>query len=96
MCEQQEFKAPGRSECAAAGAQCPLLTAEMRNHLQTCLVSVELLTSLDLPPQACNCAERHGRALESLIRCLVAETMRQDFDPDLETTGQGADAPRRQ
>jgi hypothetical protein len=38
MCEQEEFEAPDDRKDAAARMQCALLTAEVGNHLQTCLV----------------------------------------------------------
>ena len=96
MCEQGEFKDARNREGVAAGQQCAPLTAEVRNHLQTCLVTVELLASLDLPPDARRCAARLVRVVESLIRCLVAPSIGQDFDPDLGPTRQSADTLGRQ
>ena len=72
MSGQEEFNPPRNREGAAAGAQCPLLTPEVRNQLQTCLARAELLVALDLPPDARRCAVRLERAVERLIRSLVS------------------------
>ena len=71
MCEQEEFNAARKREGVAVGARCPLLTAEVRNHLQTCLLTVELLAALDLPSEAYRCAQRLKRAVHLLVDGLM-------------------------
>lgn len=47
MCEQEEFEGSNESEGRGRRRAVRSVTAEVRNHLQTCLVTVELLAALD-------------------------------------------------
>ena len=85
MCKQDEFEAEGNAGGVAAGVQCAPLTAEVRNHLQTCLVSVELLNSLDLPSDASRCAQR----LERAVKLLVDGLSRSGLRPTVNVTAFG-------
>jgi len=80
MCEQDEFEEPREGESAAAGVHSPCLTAEVRNHLQTCVVSVELLTALELPREASRCVQRLERAVHLLVDGLIGRTSREIVD----------------
>jgi len=72
MCEREQIEVRRDRDGAAAGVQCAPLTPEVRTHLQTCLVSVELLTALELPGEACRCAQRLERAVHLLVDGLIA------------------------
>jgi hypothetical protein len=80
MCEQDEFGEPREGERAAAGVHSHCLTAEVRNHLQTCVVSVELLTALELSREASRCAERLERAVRLLVDGLMRRAPGQMVD----------------
>ena len=80
MCGQEELEEPRDRNGAAAGVQCAPLTAEVRNHLQTCVVSVELLTSLDLLSEASRCAQRLERAVHLLVNGLTGRAPGQMAD----------------
>lgn len=74
MPEQDEFNAASRRERVVGGEQCTLVTAELRNQLQTIINNIEVLAVLEMSADARACVGRLDRAVVQLIRGLIPDS----------------------
>ena len=72
MCTETDQERAQPASVAVAGADCIVLTPELRGQLQICVNSVELLAGLQLPPDA----HRYLDWIEQAVAALMAAVAR--------------------